>query len=119
MIRHIVAMRLALPILAALALAGCVRSMEHVAALPVTDEAVTPRSFQQVRDCLVPIMDRVRARPVETGTPERTELAFVGETGTIALYELVRTERGTRVIAHRRKMISDKYDEARRCFVAG
>lgn len=110
-------MRYTLAILAALSLTGCVRSMDHVAALPVTDEAVTSKSIQEVRDCMVPIMDRVRARPVETGTEDNKRLAFVGETGTIALYDMVRTDAGTKVTAHRRKMIADKYEEARACYM--
>lgn len=110
-------MRKIIALAALAALSGCVRSMEHVASLPVTDSAVTAKSPQQVRDCLVPIMDRVRTRPVETGNEARRELAFVGETGTIALYVLEPVDGGTRVTAHRRKMIGDAYDKARACFM--
>ncbi len=110
-------MRQIIAIAAIVALSGCVRSMEHVASLPITDSAVTAKTPQQVRDCLVPIMDRVRTRPVETGTEARRELAFVGETGAIALYVLEPTSDGTRVTAHRRKVIGDSYDKARACFM--
>lgn len=110
-------MKFAIIAVAALSLSGCVRSMEHVAALPPTDSAVTKQSPQAVRDCLVPIMDKVRSRPVETGTDARREIAFVGETGTIAFYVLEPVAEGTRVTAHRRKMISDNYNKARSCFV--
>ncbi len=104
-------------LLVVLILSGCVRSTEHVASLPITDSVISPRSGIEIRDCLVRTMDKVRARPVETGAPSDREIAFTGDSGTISVYRLREVSSGVEVTSYRRKMIADRYEEARACFI--
>lgn len=102
--------------LAALALSGCITTLDSMTAKPPQDDLVTARSLREVRDCIVTKLGVMRT-PLETGTDQRKELAFsTAEAGVIFHYVLTPEGTGTRVVARRKNAIADGWDAARRCY---
>lgn len=104
--------------LAALALSGCITTMDSMTTKPPQDEVTTPRSMREVRDCLVSTLGVMRT-PLETGDDQRKVLAFsTAEAGVIFHYTLTPVGSGTRVIARRKNAIADGFTAARACYPA-